>query len=144
MVDTVLWKGVGDGVHYPCTLTSLGWFFHHDGMYGRKRPLTLCVLCACSFLKKVHTWWSDPSISWVRDTPLLLSYLLYKHYFKNIQSHIYSSWCPNHWGRRLEGWPNTAARLAGKRRVTQQGVILYLMDVSHHLPNNLKRCRGQR
>jgi hypothetical protein len=27
------------------------------------------------------------------------------------------------WGRRLEGWPNTAARLAGWRRVTRQGVI---------------------
>ncbi len=30
--------------------------------------------------------------------------------------------------RRLEGWPNTAARLAGSRRVTQQGAILYVMD----------------
>ncbi len=29
-------------------------------------------------------------------------------------------------GRRLEGCPNTAARLAGWRRVIQQGVILYL------------------
>ncbi len=26
---------------------------------------------------------------------------------------------PTQWGRRLEGWPNTAARLAGWRRVTQ-------------------------
>ncbi len=32
------------------------------------------------------------------------------------------------WGRRLEGWPNTAARLAGWRSVTQQGVISYVMD----------------
>jgi hypothetical protein len=47
--------------------------------------------------------------------------------------------------RRLEGWPNTAARLAGWRRVTQQGVILYVMDgphaacpdgPHHHLPRS--------
>jgi hypothetical protein len=36
--------------------------------------------------------------------------------------------------RRLEGWPNTAARLAGWRRVTQQGVILYVMDGPTCLP----------
>ncbi len=35
----------------------------------------------------------------------------------------------NHqWGRRLEGWPNTAVRLAGWRRMTKQGVILDVMD----------------
>jgi hypothetical protein len=28
--------------------------------------------------------------------------------------------CSNQWGRRLEGWPNTAARLAGWRTVTRQ------------------------
>jgi hypothetical protein len=28
--------------------------------------------------------------------------------------------CSDLWGRRLEGWPNTAARLAGWRRVTRQ------------------------
>jgi hypothetical protein len=33
-------------------------------------------------------------------------------------------------GRRKEGWPNTAARLRGWMRVTQQGVILYGMDGS--------------
>ncbi len=38
------------------------------------------------------------------------------------------------WGRRLEGWSNTAARLAGSRRVTQQGVILYVMDGPCRLP----------
>ncbi len=38
------------------------------------------------------------------------------------------------WGRRLEGWPNTAARLAGWRRVTQKGVILYLVDGPNRLP----------
>jgi hypothetical protein len=38
------------------------------------------------------------------------------------------------WGRRLEGWPNTAARLVGWRRVTQQGVILYAMDGPCPLP----------
>ncbi len=27
------------------TLTCLGKFFLHDGMYARKRPLPLCVLC---------------------------------------------------------------------------------------------------
>jgi hypothetical protein len=32
------------------------------------------------------------------------------------------------WGRRLEGWSNTAARLAGWRRVPQRGVSLYVMD----------------
>ncbi len=29
-------------------------------------------------------------------------------------------WGQNQWGRRLEGWPNTAAHLAGWRRVTWQ------------------------
>jgi hypothetical protein len=36
--------------------------------------------------------------------------------------------------KALEGWPNTAAPLAGWRRVTQPGVILYLMDGPCHLP----------
>ncbi len=31
------------GGRAPSTLTSLGKFFHHDGMYARKRPLPLCV-----------------------------------------------------------------------------------------------------
>jgi hypothetical protein len=35
---------------------------------------------------------------------------------------------------RLEGRPNTAARLAGGRRVTQQGMILYVMDGPCRLP----------
>jgi hypothetical protein len=39
-----------------------------------------------------------------------------------------------HWGRRLEGLPNTAARLASWRRVTQQGVILLVMAGPCHLP----------
>ncbi len=30
---------------------------------------------------------------------------------------------------RLEGWPNTAARLAGWRRVTPAGVISYVMYI---------------
>jgi hypothetical protein len=38
------------------------------------------------------------------------------------------------WDLWLEGWPNTAARLAGRRRVTQQGVILYVMDGPCRLP----------
>ncbi len=33
------------GGRAPSTLTSLGKFFDHDGMYARKRPLPLCVLC---------------------------------------------------------------------------------------------------
>jgi hypothetical protein len=37
-------------------------------------------------------------------------------------------------GRRLEGWPNTAARLAGWRRLNQQRVILYVMGGPCHLP----------
>ncbi len=28
--------------------TRLGWFFHHDGMYVRKRPLPLCVYSVVS------------------------------------------------------------------------------------------------
>jgi hypothetical protein len=40
MVDIV--KGGGRA---PPTLTSLGKFFHYDGMYLQKRRLPLCVLC---------------------------------------------------------------------------------------------------
>ncbi len=37
-------------------------------------------------------------------------------------SHVQVKWgFYNQWGRRLEGWSNTAACLAGGRRVTQQG-----------------------
>ncbi len=36
-------KVVRGGRRAPPTLTSLGYFFHHDGMYARKRPLSLCV-----------------------------------------------------------------------------------------------------
>jgi hypothetical protein len=32
------------------------------------------------------------------------------------------------WRLKARSWPNTAARRAGWRRVTQQGVILYAMD----------------
>ncbi len=32
------------------------------------------------------------------------------------------------WGRRLEDWSNMVAHLAGWRRVTQQGVILYMKE----------------
>ncbi len=38
------------------------------------------------------------------------------------------------WVRRLVSWSNTAARLAGWRRVTQQSVILYAMDSPCRLP----------
>ncbi len=38
------------------------------------------------------------------------------------------------WGQRLEGWPNTAARLPGWRRVTKQAVILYVLDSPCRLP----------
>ncbi len=34
---------------------------------------------------------------------------------------------------RLESWTNTAARLAGCRKMTQQGGILYVIDGQHHL-----------
>ena len=40
MVDRV--KGGGRA---PPNLTRLGWFYHHDGMYARKWPLPLCLLC---------------------------------------------------------------------------------------------------
>jgi hypothetical protein len=33
------------GGRAPPTLTSLGKFYPHDGMYARKQPLLLCVLC---------------------------------------------------------------------------------------------------
>ncbi len=33
----------------PPPLTSLGKFFHHDGMYAIKRPIRLCVLCGYSY-----------------------------------------------------------------------------------------------
>jgi hypothetical protein len=33
-------KGVGRA---PPTLTIQGCYYHHDGMYARKRPLPLCV-----------------------------------------------------------------------------------------------------
>ncbi len=38
------------------------------------------------------------------------------------------------WGRRLESWPNTAARLAGWKWVTQQAVIFYVKDRSCRPP----------
>ena len=41
---------------------------------------------------------------------------------------------PHQWGRRLEGWFNTAARLAGWRSMTHQGVILYVTDGPCRLP----------
>ncbi len=34
---------VKGGGRAPPTLTSLGKFFHHDGLYARKRPLQLCL-----------------------------------------------------------------------------------------------------
>jgi hypothetical protein len=46
----------------------------------------------------------------------------------------FSFLCHHQWGRRLESWPNTAARLAGRRRVTQPGVILNVMDGPCRLP----------
>jgi hypothetical protein len=33
------------GGRTPPNLTSLGYFFHHYGMYARKWPLPLCVIC---------------------------------------------------------------------------------------------------
>jgi hypothetical protein len=38
MVDRVKRRG-----RAPLTLTRLGWFYHHDGMYAKKWPLSLCV-----------------------------------------------------------------------------------------------------
>ena len=32
------------GGRAPPTLTSLGYFYHHDGMYARKQRLLLCTL----------------------------------------------------------------------------------------------------
>ncbi len=37
---------VKGGGRAPPTLTRLGEFFHHDGMYARKWPLPLCVFSA--------------------------------------------------------------------------------------------------
>jgi hypothetical protein len=42
MVDKVK----GDG-RAPPPLSSPAWAYPHDGMYARKWPLLLCVLCAC-------------------------------------------------------------------------------------------------
>ncbi len=36
--------------------------------------------------------------------------------------------------KAIEYWPNTAAPIAGWRRMTHQGVILYVMDGPCHLP----------
>ncbi len=36
--------------------------------------------------------------------------------------------CYTKWGRRLERWPNTEARLVGWRRVTKPGEIFVVMD----------------
>ncbi len=54
-----------------------------------------------------------------------------------VNSSIHVSWRGSggdQGGRSLEGWPNMADRLAGWRRVTQQGVILYVMDEPCRLP----------
>jgi hypothetical protein len=36
---------VKEGGSAPPTLTGMGYFNPHDGMYARKQPLLLCVLC---------------------------------------------------------------------------------------------------
>ncbi len=48
------------------------------------------------------------------------------------------------WGPRLESWLNTAAHLTGQRRVTQQGVILFVMDGPCCMPDlrNHTPCLG--
>jgi hypothetical protein len=62
---------------------------------------------------------------------------LYVHEFGFCTAHK-KILCLAQWGQRLEGWPNPAALLAGWRRVTQKGVILYVMDCTwpHHLPQS--------
>ncbi len=47
------------------------------------------------------------------------------------------------WGRRLEGWSNTAARLARGRRVTQQGDIVYLSIVKEYSSFFRSEYRGE-
>ncbi len=42
---TLRYNFVKGGGRAPPTLTSLGWFYPHDGKYARKLPLPLCVLC---------------------------------------------------------------------------------------------------
>ncbi len=38
---------------HPPPLTSLGQFYPYDGMYARKQPLQLCVLCGCGKIELV-------------------------------------------------------------------------------------------
>jgi hypothetical protein len=46
MVNRV--KGGGRDYPPPPTITSQDCFYHHDGMYARKRPLPLCVYSVVS------------------------------------------------------------------------------------------------
>ncbi len=51
MVDRV--KRVGRA---PTNLSRLGWFYHHDGMYARKRPLPLCVYSVLGTIVVINVW----------------------------------------------------------------------------------------
>ncbi len=52
---------VKGGGRATSTLTSQGWFFHHDGMYARNRSLPLCVY---SVGKPYTLPWIPPLVVW--------------------------------------------------------------------------------
>ncbi len=70
-------------------------------------------------------------VPWKRSTSCTCRYHVMQSLNKRESTTIIRQ---KHWGRRLEGWPNTAARLAGWRRVTQQAVRFCVMDSPCHLP----------
>jgi hypothetical protein len=75
------------------------------------------------------SWWNGISIYSKSTQPSVMSYVtqgrhdlvLYKTYLCLLSGSI----SREQWYRRLEGLRNKTARLAGWRRVTQQGVILW-------------------
>ncbi len=88
-------------------------------------------------LYNLHTYLLQDQSSITAHHKLMINILIY--YSSSRSENLWDR--KDQWGRRLEGWPNTAARLAGWRRVTQQGVILYMKDGPcrlpgrpHHLP----------
>ncbi len=58
------------GGHAPPTLTRLGWFYHHDGMYARKWPLPLCAPYPPFFSHPIYLF--HPSLSPSFSHPIYL------------------------------------------------------------------------
>ncbi len=57
----------------PCPHHRQGKFFHHDGMYARKRPLPLCVFFGCTDACSTHT----PAIHPPPPHPFSVGYIYY-------------------------------------------------------------------